>query len=128
VVQLEILSGKRAGTVFRPNQFPIRAGREPGLAVPLEEEGVWPRHFIIDCGDDGLIVEAEPQALLDLNGTPAQRAVLRNGDVITVGMLKIRFSLSPVQQSSLALGEWMTWAALAALCVGQVALVYWLVL
>jgi hypothetical protein len=41
--------------------------------------------------------------------------------------LKIRFSLGPVRQSSMAAREWLTWIALGALCLGQVALVYWLV-
>jgi hypothetical protein len=72
-------------------------------------------------------LEAEPDALLSVNDAPAQRAILRNGDIITLGALKIRFSFSPVRQFSLAPREWMTWIALAALCLGQVALVYWLI-
>jgi hypothetical protein len=65
--------------------------------------------------------------LLQVNDAPVRRAVLRNGDVISLGALKIRFSLGPVRQSSLAPREWLTWLALAALCLGQVALVYWLI-
>ena len=127
MVQLQLLSGHRSGVVFRSARFPIRAGREPGLDLPLGEEGIWPRHFLIDWRAEGLILEAEPQALLHLNDTPVQRALLRNGDIITLGALKIRFSLSPVRQSSLAWREWLTWIALGALCLGQVALVYWLI-
>jgi pSer/pThr/pTyr-binding forkhead associated (FHA) protein len=127
VVQLQLLSGHRSGVVFRSARFPIRAGREPGLDLPLDEPGIWQRHFLIDWRAEGLILEAEPQALLHLNDTPVQRALLRNGDIITLGALKIRFSLSPVRQSSLAWREWLTWIALGALCLGQVALVYWLI-
>jgi pSer/pThr/pTyr-binding forkhead associated (FHA) protein len=127
VVQLQLLSGHRSGAVFRSARFPIRAGREPGLDLPLDEPGVWQRHFLIDWRAEGLILEAEPQTLLHLNDTPVQHALLRNGDIITLGALKIRFSLSPVRQSSLAWREWLTWIALGALCLGQVALVYWLI-
>jgi pSer/pThr/pTyr-binding forkhead associated (FHA) protein len=127
VVQLQLLSGRQSGTVFCSTRFPIRAGRESGLDLPLDEPGVWQRHFLIDWLAEGLVLEVEPQALLSVNDAPVQRALLRNGDVITLGALKIRFSLSPVRQSSLTLREWLTWIALGALCLGQVALVYALI-
>ena len=95
--------------------------------MPLDEPGVWQRHFTIDWRAEGLVLEPEPQALLSVNDAPAQRALLRNGDIITLGALKIRFSLSPVRQSSLTWRERLTWIALGALCLAQVALVYWLI-
>ena len=124
MVQLQLLSGNQSGTVFRPTHFPIRAGREPGLDLSLDDPGIWQRHFLIDWRAEGLVLEAVPQALLSVNDSPVQRAVLRNGDIITLGALKIRFSLSAVRQASLAPREWLTWIALGALCLGQVALVY----
>jgi predicted component of type VI protein secretion system len=127
VVQLQLLSGNRSGTVFQANHFPIRAGREPGLDLTLDDPGVWQRHFFIDWRPEGLFLEAEREAFLSVNDTPTPRAVLRNGDIITLGSLKIRFSFSPVRQSSLALREWLTWIALGALCLAQVALVYLLI-
>ena len=127
VVQLQLLSGNQSGTVFRPTHFPIRAGREPGLELSLDDPGVWQRHFRIDWRPEGLVLEAEPQALLSVNDSPMPRAILRNGDIITLGAIKIRFSLSAVRQFSLAPREWMTWIALGALCLGQVALVYLLI-
>jgi len=127
VVQLQLLSGNRSGTIFRSSRFPIRAGREAGLDLTLDDPGIWQRHFLIDWRDEGLVIEAEPEALLSVNDSPTQRAVLRNGDIITLGGLKIRFSLSPVRQASLAPRECLTWIALALLCLGQVALVYLLI-
>jgi hypothetical protein len=97
------------------------------LDLPLDEPGVWQRHFLIDWRAEGLVLEAEAEALLSVNDTPVQRALLRNGDIITLGALKIRFSLTPVRQSSLAPREWLTWIALGALCLGQIALVYGLI-
>jgi len=127
VLQLQLLSGHRRGAVFHFTHFPVRAGRGADLELPLDEPGVWQRHFLIDWRAEGLVLEVEPQALLSIHDAPVQSALLRNGDIITVGALKIRFSLSPVRQSSLKLREWLTWIALGVLCLGQVALVYWLI-
>jgi predicted component of type VI protein secretion system len=124
MVDLQILSGSRIGTKFCGDHFPIRVGRADGLDLSLDEPGVWPRHFQIAWQPQGLILEAEPDALVSINDATVRRAVLRNGDVITLGSLKIRFSLSSVRQSSIAFREWLTWIALGALCFGQVALVY----
>jgi hypothetical protein len=127
VIQLQLLSGSRSGAVFQFKEFPIKAGREAGLTLALDDPGIWLRHFVIDRTPDGVVIEAEPQALLSVNDTSTQRAVLRNGDIITMGALKIRFTFSPVRQSSLTLRESLTWIALGALCLVQVGLVYLLI-
>ncbi|HEX4122134.1 MAG TPA: FHA domain-containing protein [Verrucomicrobiae bacterium] len=124
MVQLQILSGNGTGTKFCGSQFPIRAGRAKDSDVMLAEPGIWPRHFQITWETEGIIIEAEPDALMSVNDKGVRRAVLRNGDIITVGAVKIRFSLGPVRQSSMALRETLTWVALGALCLWQVALVY----
>ncbi len=124
MVQLQIQSGNRTGAMFQTARFPIRAGRSPECDLALDDAGVWPRHFQIDWQREGLILEVEPDALLSLNDSPVRRAVLRNGDVLTLGAVRIRFSFSPVRPSSLAAREGLTWIALGALCLGQVALIY----
>jgi len=124
MVQLQILSGNRTGTKFSGKHFPIKVGRADDSDLALQEPGIWPRHFQITWQMEGLILESEPDALISVNDAAVRRAVLRNGDVITVGSLKLRFSLVAVRQSSTALVEWLTWVALGALCLGQVALVY----
>ncbi len=124
MVDLQILSGSRTGTKFFGKHFPIHVGRAEGLDLCLDQPGVWPRHFQIGWQTEGLILEAEPDALVSVNDAAVRQAALRNGDVITLGSLRIRFSLSSVRQSSVAVREWLTWIALGALCLGQVALVY----
>jgi hypothetical protein len=52
--------------------------------------------------------------------------MLRNGDLLEMGALKVRFWLSESKQSSMRFREWATWAALALLTLGQIALIYWL--
>jgi predicted component of type VI protein secretion system len=123
MVSLQILSGRKAGAQFTAAHLPVQIGRAADADLPLEEPGVWPRHCRIARQGRELICQAEAGALLSVNGTPVEQAVLRNGDVISVGALKIQFALSPVRQSSLLPLECCTWAALALLCLGQVALI-----
>ncbi len=124
MVALQVLSGSQVGTKFCGSRFPIRVGRSEGLDLSLSEPGVWPCHFQIAWLPEGLILEAQPDALVSVNDATVKRSVLRNGDIITIGFLKIRFTLSSVRQPSMAAREWLTWIALGALCLGQVVLVY----
>ena|ERR1039458_5512676 len=124
MVQLQILSGKKAGDQFTAARLPLQVGRSAEADLPLEEPGVWPRHFQIRREGLDLLCQAEPSALLSVNGVRVEQAVLRSGDVISIGALKIQFALSPVRQSSLRLREWLNWAALALLCLAQIVLIY----
>jgi pSer/pThr/pTyr-binding forkhead associated (FHA) protein len=126
MVQLQILSGRSAGAKFDGLSLPMTIGRSAEAAVPLEEPGVWPSHCTIHWRSEGIVLEVEPGAIASVNGAPVPRAVLRNGDLITLGCVNLRFSLGPVRQSRAALREWLTWIALGLLCLGQVALIYWL--
>jgi hypothetical protein len=51
---------------------------------------------------------------------------LRNGDGVEIGALKMQFWLGQTRQAGLRFREWLTWAAIAALCLAQIALIYWL--
>jgi hypothetical protein len=53
--------------------------------------------------------------------------VLRNGDTITTGSVKIQFWLAAARQGSLRLRENFVWALLGLVTLGQFALLYWLV-
>jgi hypothetical protein len=64
MVDLQILSGSRAGSNFRCEHFPIRVGRAEGLDLSLDDSGVWPRHFQIVWQPQGLLLEADPDALV----------------------------------------------------------------
>jgi len=126
MVQLQILSGRKAGAKFDGSSLPITIGRSDQADVSLDEPGVWPCHCKIQWLQEGMVLEVEPDALASVNGMPMARALLRNGDMITLGSVTLRFSLSPIRQSSAAVREWLTWIALGALCLGQVAAIYWL--
>jgi hypothetical protein len=126
MIRLHILSGAHAGARYDAFHFPITLGRSDQSDISRNEPGVWPSHCKILWLKEGIVLEVEPDAMASVNGVPIPRAVLRNGDLITLGGATIRFGLSPVRQSRAALLEWLTWTALAALSLGQVAVIYWI--
>lgn len=124
VIQLQIMAGRRAGALFNLTKLPVLVGRDPAADVFLDEAGVWPRHLRISWQPEGLVCQAEKDAILRINNEPVEQAVLRSGDVISIGAIKIRFALSPVRQSSLRVREFCIWLAMGVICLGQVALIY----
>ena len=127
MVQFKILSGKMAGATWVARRFPVRVGRSAASDLRLEEHGVWDEHFQITLNPAaGFVLETQAEALVTTNGQPAQRAVLRNGDTIEIGSLKMRFWLGEARQGGLRISEWFVWTAIAAVTAVQIALVYWL--
>jgi predicted component of type VI protein secretion system len=128
VVQIDILSGSKAGSQVIARRFPFVVGRNTQATLALEDGGVWDNHFELSMRPaDGIVLTSAPEALTLVNGTRFQEARLRNGDLIEAGSVKLRFNLSPTSQRGLAFRETATWTALALLCFGQVALIYWLI-
>jgi pSer/pThr/pTyr-binding forkhead associated (FHA) protein len=127
MVQFKILSGKKAGVVYVARRFPVRIGRAAAVDLRLEEDGVWEQHLQVDFDPaSGFILTARADAPANVNGQPCQQSVLRNGDTIEVGSLKLQFWLSETRQGAMRLREGLTWAAIAAISLGQIALIYWL--
>lgn len=129
MVQLEVLSGKQAGAVAVARRFPFVVGRDGSSDLRLEEGGVWDRHLELDLQmPDGFALKVLSQARASVNDLPVQQAILRNGDVIGIGAVKLRFWLGETRQLGLRTRECLTWAALVMLCAGQIALIYRLLL
>ena len=127
MLQLSILSGKTAGTVWVARRFPVRIGRAAGCDLSLEGNGVWDEHLRVRFEPArGFVLETTPNALATINGQPLQRTVLRNGDLIEIGSVKMQFCLSETRQTGLRLREALTWAAIAGISLGQIGLIYWL--
>jgi|SRR5579883_1040505 len=128
MVQFKIVSGKMAGTEHVARHFPFRIGRSPAADLQLEDAGVWDEHLELKFhSTDGFILTAQTEALAAINGQPFREAVLRNGDSIEIGALKIRFWIGATRQRSLRLREWLTWAAFAAIVGAQLYLIYRLI-
>ena len=127
MIQFSILSGKKAGTSWVARRFPVRIGRAAGSDLQIEEEGVWDQHLQVDfIPSDGFVLSAGPDTLIAVNAQPVQETILHSGDVIEAGSLKLQFWLSETRQTGLRLREGLTWAAIAAISLGQIALIYWL--
>ena len=127
MIQLQVLSGTLAGERREARRFPFQVGRSPQAHLCLQDDGVWDSHFLVEIDSmHGAVLRASSEAFVAINGHPAAESALRNGDVIHVGSVKMRFGLTPTTQLSLRLRETLTWMGLGALCLGQVALFYWL--
>jgi hypothetical protein len=127
MIQLEILSGKSAGTRWSARRFPVRVGRSSDSDLQIEGPGVWDEHFKLTfVAADGFIVEAHSDAMVILNDQTVKRAALRNGDKIDAGSARLRFWIAEARQSDLTFREALTWAVLLAVTLGQLGIIYWL--
>jgi pSer/pThr/pTyr-binding forkhead associated (FHA) protein len=108
--------------------FPVRIGRDAASDLRFEDPGIWDQHLQVDLvSSQGFLLTVQGQALVRLNGQSVQSAVLRNGDLIEFGNVRLRFWLAPARQSRLRLGEAVSWGAVVLLTLGQAALLYWLI-
>jgi Inner membrane component of T3SS, cytoplasmic domain len=127
MVLLKVLSGRKAGAVWVARRFPVRIGRAVNTDLQLEEDGVWDQHLRLEFEpSNGIVLKPHPDAVVAVNGQPVCQAVLRNGDAIAVGSIRMQFWLSETRQAGLRFREGLTWAGIAAISLGQVGLIYWL--
>lgn len=125
MVQLQIISGRQAGRLWEARRFPVRVGRGADMDLRLEEAGVWDHHFQLDLdAQTGFHLTTSPGVLLSVNQVPVQAVRLRNSDIITAGAVQLSFRLSPTQQRSLRLREWLVWGLLVAVTLCQLALIF----
>lgn len=127
MIQFQILSGKQAGSDIVVRRFPFCIGRGAEADLQLDDAGVWERHVQIEFQrGEGFAFSANSQALMLVNGERVESGILRNGDLIELGSMQLRFWLARTKQRSLRFRETLTWMALIALFGGQIALIYWL--
>jgi hypothetical protein len=116
-----------AGASYVARRFPVRIGRSLKSELRLEEEGVWDQHLTLELrGTEGCSLKTQPNALARVNGQPFAETWLRNGDTIEIGAVRIQFWFTQVRQRSLYLREALSWSAIGAVFLGQLALLYWL--
>jgi pSer/pThr/pTyr-binding forkhead associated (FHA) protein len=128
MIQLNILSGKKAGNQTVVRHFPFRVGRARENDLPLDDDGVWENHLALEFQKkEGFKLSPAPNALAAVNGKSVEeKTILRNGDIITLGSAKIQFWLAPARQHSLRLRESFVWTLLLIVTLGQIVLIYWL--
>lgn len=127
MIQLQILSGKQAGTRWVARRFPVRIGRSIANDLQLEEDGVWDEHLELAFDPaQGFLLNRRSNALVTVNRESVQTNRLRNGDSIEIGSVQIRFWLAETRQRGYRIREWFVWTVVAAISFGEVALIYWL--
>ena len=126
-VHFKILSGKKAGVLWEARRFPVRIGRAATADLQLEDDGVWDNHFQLDfLPAQGVVLRAQPHAWVQVNGQKLDQVVLRNGDTIEMGLIRLQFWLGQTRQVGLGLKEGFSWSLIVAISLAQVALIYWL--
>jgi len=124
MVQFKVLSGEKRGAVFTTSSFPWRVGRGKSADLRLEEPGVWDQHLELDLVKaEGFVLTRQGQALATVNGEAFDRRVLRNGDLIEMGALKLRFWLAESRQKGLWLREWVVWGVVILFSLFEVAVI-----
>lgn len=125
MIQLKVVSGKKAGTSIVTRRFPFRVGRSAECDLQLDDPGVWDQHLHLNFKPhEGYLLNTLENALVNVNGHVFETGILRNGDVISLGSARVQFWLGEARQVRLGVREVLTWVTIAAVCLGQVALVY----
>jgi hypothetical protein len=128
MIQLHILSGKKAGVRVAARHFPFCVGRADQNNLQLEDDGVWDRHLTFGFQkEEGFSVAIAGNALAAVNNESVQNARLRNGDIVTIGSVKLQFWLAAPVQRGLRLRESFFWMLVITVTASQLALVYWLI-
>jgi hypothetical protein len=128
MIQLNVLSGKKAGSQTVVRRFPFRIGRTAQNDLSLDDDGIWDSHLSLELQRDNqrFILAVAPNALVSVNNHPVENAPLRNGDIIGLGSVKLQFWLAAVQQRGLRLRELFVWGLIVLVTLAQFALIYWL--
>lgn len=128
MIQLNVLSGKKAGSQTVVRRFPFHIGRAAQNELQIEDDGVWDSHLTLELNRDNkrIMLAVAPDALVAVNDQAVQTAPLRNGDIISFGSAKVQLWLAAVRQRGLRLRELFVWMLLLLVTLAQFALIYWL--
>lgn len=113
MLELVVLSDSDKGRRFQSNAAPVRLGRRADLEVRLPFPGVWELHAEIQTDSAGwYVIRPLGQSLVTVNQQPVQDHRLRNGDVLSIGAVKLQFGLRSSPQQPLRYWEVAVWATI----------------
>jgi len=128
MIELHILEGNKAGSQSVVRRFPFRIGRADKNDLQLADDGIWDQHLTLEFRrQEGFRLMTAQNALVMVNSKPVETTLLHNGDIITLGSVKLQFWLSPARQRGLRLRERLVWALLLAVVLCQFVLIYQLI-
>jgi pSer/pThr/pTyr-binding forkhead associated (FHA) protein len=123
MIELVGLTDPVRGRRYTIRRLPAFLGRNPDSDVALEAPGVWDRHLRFDWDRaQGILVSSLGAAGLWVNDQPVREARLRNGDILTVGGVRLRFQLSPTSVRPRLVSSAVAWLVV----FGVMALELWL--
>lgn len=121
MVELAILSGRRAATVVPIVRFPCVIGRA-GADVSLEDPGVAAVHATLTGGGiEGFRIEAAGEATMYSGGSSQRQMRLRNGEIFEIGSVRLQFCIRPARPRNLAWMEYLAVALLGGVCAVELA-------
>ena len=124
MIEFEIIEGSSRNSTVALHRFPATIGRSSTTDLCLEAAGVWDRHLEINLDPkQGFLLRTCDGALTSINGQHCPAMRLRNGDLIEIGGVKLRFWLRAATQRGFRAREVATWLALGLLVAGQIALI-----
>ena len=126
MIELKIVAGPDAGRRFVSTTLPVRVGRSKEMDLVVTGPGVWDHHFDLEVTQQGRVgIRTFGGASVLVDGQAGTEAPLRNGTLLDLAGVKVRFALAPGEQRSLAWRERVFWLAAVALVGVQVGLVIW---
>lgn len=98
--ELIVRNGRHAGSRRPISSAVVLIGRAVGSDLRLPIEGIEPQHCVLVRTNDGALVRSlHADAVALVNGVRVQNALLKDGDILTLGMLRfeIQHRTDPVQ-------------------------------
>ena len=128
MVQLRVFSEEKQQYFAKYDDFPVRIGRGKNCQLKLNDTGVWENHLELDLNNEGyIVIRAMSGATAMINGQPLDDTqLLRNGDLIEIGLINIQFELGAVRQKNLTVRETAVWTLLVAVTIIEIYLILWL--
>ena len=127
MVEFSLLSGPDRGRVVTVGALPAVLGRAGTGVIPLVGPGVWDRHFELQETEEGRIVlRVLGEARVCVGASPVTERVLKNGDELEVGAVRMRFGLSRPSSRSLVGREVGFWCACGVVVVVEAMLMGWI--
>ncbi len=122
---LQFVAGSLKGSEVQVPGLPVTLGRDSGVDVRLEDDGVFGKHALISLTSDlNLQLEAKAPAFALIEGAKTHVGIIRTGDRIAIGASAFRLALDSPDQASVSIRETLLWFGVLALIVAQMWLMF----
>lgn len=93
MARLTILTGARRGQRFELPPGIVTIGRQPGNTLALTDESVANQHLLLSVDSEGCRIKDRSGGGTAVNGSHVTTASLKEGDVLKVGEVEMRFEV-----------------------------------